>query len=580
MNTIMEVESKHPRWIEPVGVDLEKAEALAKALNVSLPLAQLLFRRDIGTFDAAKKFFRPSLGDLHDPFLMKDMDRAVERLMCAIEKKERIMIYGDYDVDGTTSVALVYSFLSTFHADLVYYIPDRYKEGYGVSLVGMHWAKEKDVQLIISLDCGIKSFAAINLCNELGMDFIVCDHHQPDEKALPPAYAILDAKRNDCEYPYKELSGCGVGFKLMTALCKKTGRPFEDLLPFMDLVVISIAADIVPITGENRVLAYHGLKQLNHSTRAGIQALIKVAGFKKELTISNVVFGLAPRINAAGRIDHAFGALELLLEKDDVLVIDRASQVDDLNSSRKDFDSRITEEALAMIEAEQQSNAKTTVLFKEDWHKGVIGIVASRCIEKYYRPTIILTESHGMATGSARSVRGFDLYEAISQCEELLEQFGGHRYAAGLTLKKENLPAFKIKFEQVVAATIKEHMLHASLELDEEIPISRITNKFFQIIEQMAPFGPGNMQPLFVVRGVKAKAVRLLKEQHLKFDVCCPDTGQSIAAIGFQLAEFYKGLEEGKCFDLCFQIQENEYLGKKTLQLLVKDIKFVRDLRA
>jgi single-stranded-DNA-specific exonuclease len=572
----MDVVSKYPRWIEPAAVDLEKSEALAKALNVSLPLAQVLFRRGICTYDEAKKFFRPSLSDLHDPFLMKDMDRAVDRLLRAIDRGERIMIYGDYDVDGTTSVALVYSFLSTLHDDLLYYIPDRYKEGYGVSHLGMRWAKEKGVNLIISLDCGIKSFEAIGLCNELGMDFIVCDHHKPDENALPPAYAVLDAKRSDCSYPYKELSGCGVGFKLLTALCQKTNRSFDLLKPFMDLVVISIAADIVPITGENRVLAYHGLKQLNTSTRAGIRALIKVAGFKKELNISNVVFGLAPRINAAGRIDHAFGALELLLEEDESVVVDRAHQVDDLNSSRKDFDQRITEEALAMIEAEGNgSTANTTVLFKSDWHKGVIGIVASRCIEKYYRPTIILTESHGMLTGSARSVRGFDLHEAISECEDLLEQFGGHMYAAGLTLKKENLVAFKQRFEQVVKASIEEHMLQASLEIDEEIPLSRVTEKFFQIVEQMAPFGPGNMQPVFVVRHVKAKAVRLLKEQHLKFEVCCPESGQSMAAIGFQMAEFYKGLDEGKKFDLCFQIQENDYLGKKTLQLLVKDIKFV-----
>ncbi|HSZ71974.1 MAG TPA: single-stranded-DNA-specific exonuclease RecJ [Cytophagaceae bacterium] len=575
MSQLMDVLSKFPRWIEPVGVDVQKAEVLAKELNISLTLAQLLFRRGIYTFEEAKKYFRPSLKDLHDPFLMKDMDRAVDRLIQALEKGERIMIYGDYDVDGTTSVALVYSFLSTIHPHLLYYIPDRYKEGYGVSLQGMHWAKEKGVNLIISLDCGIKSFAAIELCNEQGMDFIVCDHHKPDDKKLPPAHAVLDAKRNDCSYPYKELSGCGVGFKLLTALCQKTDRPFDQLVPYLDLVVISIAADIVPITGENRVLAYHGLKQLNASTRAGIRALVKIAGFKKDLNISNVVFGLAPRINAAGRIDHAFGALELLLEKEEALVMERANQVDDLNSSRKDFDQRITEEALAMIEAEGQLSAKTTVLFKEDWHKGVIGIVASRCIEKYYRPTVILTESQGMATGSARSVRGFDLHEAISQCEDLLEQFGGHMYAAGLTLKKENVPAFKARFEQVVSTSIQEHMLHASLEIDEEIPLSRITEKFFQIVEQMAPFGPGNMQPVFVVRRVKAKAVRLLKEQHLKFEVCCPETGQKIVAIGFQMAEFYKNIEEGKYFDLCFQIQENEYLGQKTLQLLVKDVKFV-----
>lgn len=579
MKLIMQAESKYPRWIEPAAVDLEKAEALAKELNLSLPLAQLLMRRGVHTFDEAKKFFRPSLTDLHDPFLMKDMDRAVQRILLAIQRNEKIMVYGDYDVDGTTSVALVYSFLSTFYDNLIYYIPDRYKEGYGVSLAGMYWAKEKNVNLIISLDCGIKSFAPIGLCNELGMDFIVCDHHKPDEDSLPPAYAVLDPKRKDCNYPYKELSGCGVGFKLLTALCERSNRPFEELTPFMDLVVISIAADIVPITGENRVLAYYGLKQLNVSSRVGIRALIEIAGFKKDLNIANVVFGLAPRINAAGRIDHAFGALELLLETDENQVKDLAMQVDDLNSSRKDFDSRITEEALAMIEEEGLKDAKTTVLFKEDWHKGVIGIVASRCIEKYYRPTVILTESNGLATGSARSVRGFDLHDAISQCEDLLEQFGGHMYAAGLTLKRENIPAFKERFEQVVAENIPEHLLQASLEVDEEIPLSRITNKFFQIVEQMAPFGPGNMQPVFLVKNVKAKAVRLLKEQHLKFDLCCPDTGINISAIGFQMPEFYMALDEGKNFDLCFQIQENEYLGKKTLQLLVKDIKFVEDLR-
>ncbi len=352
--------------------------------------------------------------------------------------------------------------------------------------------------------------------------------------------------------------------------------PFETLLPYLDLLVISIAADIVPITGENRILAFHGLKQLNATPRVGVAALMKVAGFKKELNISNVVFGLAPRINAAGRIDHAFGALELLLEKDSALAEDRAKAVDDLNSSRKDFDSSITEEAIVLIEGQTNFlTAKSTVLYKPDWHKGVIGIVASRCIEKYYRPTIVLTESNGMATGSARSVRGFDLHEAISQCEELLEQFGGHMYAAGLTLKIENIEPFKEKFEHVVSSQIEEHMLTPTIEIDGEIELSNITTNFFQVLEQMGPFGPGNLQPMFVLRNVKARAVRLLKEQHLKFEVCTSSNSRAIPAIGFQMPNFYAALNEGKPFDLCFQIQENDYLGKKTLQLSVKDIKFV-----
>ncbi len=576
MEETLGIVSKYPRWDVANRIDPSILQPLASQLNVSLPIAQLLYRRGIQDFDAAKKYFRPGLSDLHDPFLMKDMDRAVDRLIQAIDQNQRILVYGDYDVDGTTSVTLVYSFLSQYTQNLLYYIPDRYKEGYGVSLQGMEWAKQQGVDLIVSLDCGIKSFQAIALCNSLGMDFIVCDHHKPEVDQLPPAYAVLDPKRSDCDYPYKELSGCGVGFKLLTAFCKRKKITFEVLIPYLDLLVISIAADIVPITGENRVLAYHGLKQLNTAPRVGLAALIKVAGFNKELNISNVVFGLAPRINAAGRIDHAFGALELLLEQDETLAIDRAKAVDDLNSSRKDFDSSITEEAIALIESQENFlSAKTTVLFKSDWHKGVIGIVASRCIEKYYRPTVILTESHGLATGSARSVRGFDLHEAISQCEDLLEQFGGHMYAAGLTLKKENLLAFKEKFEKVVSAQIEDHMLEASLEVDGELVLNDIGQNFFQVLEQMAPFGPGNMQPVFVLRNVKAPAVRLLKEQHIKFEVCEGNQSRGLPAIGFQMAEFYKPLFDGKSFDLCFQIQENDYLGQKTLQLSVKDIKFV-----
>jgi single-stranded-DNA-specific exonuclease len=431
------------RWIIKQKPSEEQIEKLIADIHVSEPVAAMLLQRKVHSFEEAKNYFRPSLGLLHDPFLMKDMDKAVNRLVDAIYNHEKIVVYGDYDVDGTTSVTLFYGFLRTFYSNLLFYIPDRYKEGYGISQIGIDWAYEQGAALMVSLDCGIKSKELIKYAKDKGIDFIVCDHHRPDDN-LPEAYAVLDPKRNDCEYPYKELSGCGVGFKLLQGFCIQNSIPFEKLYPFMDLLAVSIAADIVPITGENRIMAHCGLHLLNTKPRPGLQALIDVAGFEKKLTISNVVFGLGPRINAAGRIAHAHAAVHLLLAHSKEEAEQYASEINVNNRDRQGFDTNITKEALNMIEMNALlKDSKTTVLYKNDWHKGVIGIVASRCIEKYHRPTIILTESHSKAAGSARSVPGFDVYDAIEECKDLLEQFGGHMYAAGLTLKIENIEAFQ-----------------------------------------------------------------------------------------------------------------------------------------
>ncbi|HEY8399612.1 MAG TPA: single-stranded-DNA-specific exonuclease RecJ, partial [Cytophagaceae bacterium] len=444
------------RWDFKAIPDDESIKQLSEAINVNPSLATILIQRNIKTFDEAKSFFRPSLAELHDPFLMEDMVVAVSRIEKAIQRREKILIYGDYDVDGTTAVSLVYSFLKNVYPAIEYYIPDRYKEGYGISYKGIDYASKNHFSLIISLDCGIKSTEHIKYAKERSIDFIICDHHTPGQE-LPEAVAVLDPKRKDCNYPYKELSGCGVGFKLMEAFARKNNIPSSELLPFLDLVAISICSDIVPITGENRILTYYGLQQINKNPRPGVKALIGVSGLKKELDVTNVVFGLGPRINAAGRIAHANAAVQLLTCENTEEAEQWAKNIDDKNLTRKDFDSSITEEAIQMIEQDELLlQARSTVLFKKDWHKGVIGIVASRCIEKYYRPTVILTESNNYATGSARSVDGFDLYEAISRCSDLLEQFGGHMYAAGLTLKKENIPAFAEKFESVVRELITE----------------------------------------------------------------------------------------------------------------------------
>ncbi len=562
------------RWIINEDFDDEAVQSLQQELSINETLAKILNQKGIETFNEARTFFRPSLDQMHDPFLMKDMDKAVNRLTEAIGNDEKILIYGDYDVDGTTSVATFYGFLSQFYNKLEYYIPDRYKEGYGVSEEGVRYAAANGHSLIVTLDCGIKALEKVALAAELGIDVIICDHHTPGEE-LPPAYAILDPKRTDCSYPYKELSGCGVGFKLLHGFCIQSSIDLNKLLDYLDLLAVSIASDIVPITGENRVMAYFGLKKLNHSPRPGLKALIDLSKGTKNLTISGVVFGIGPRINAAGRMDHAGAAVELLLAKNEEDANILADTVNTKNDARRDFDSSITEEAIEMIRKnEEQVATKSTVLYKEDWHKGVIGIVASRCIEKFYRPTVILTESNDMVTGSARSVDGFDVYAAISECSELLDQFGGHMYAAGVTMPIENVDAFRSKFEEVVSKHITTDQLIPSLKIDAKINLADINQKFYNIISQMAPFGPRNMQPVFVAENVQGTNVKLLKDQHLKFTAKQEGTNVAYDAIGFGLGDYYDLVNCGMKFHLAFTIEENDFRGHKNLQLFVKDIKF------
>ncbi|MDQ1086959.1 single-stranded-DNA-specific exonuclease RecJ [Siphonobacter sp. SORGH_AS_1065] len=554
--------------------DKQTVESLAQAINVNSFLATLLWQRNIREFDSAKSFFRPQLSELHDPMLMKDMDRAVERLTLALNRGEKILIYGDYDVDGTTSVALFYGYLKTFYDHLEFYIPDRYKEGYGVQKPGITYAAENGFTLIVTLDCGIKSVDLVAEAKNLGIDFIICDHHRPGE-VIPEAEAVLDPKRVDCPYPFKELTGCGVGFKLLQAYNQYHQIPTEGLFEYLDLLAISIAADIVPITGENRILAHYGLKQLNAAPRTGLRTLIKSASLKPPLDITNVVFGISPRINAAGRIKHAYDAVNLLLCEDENEAEEFARIINTHNTDRRQFDTRITQEALTMIETDDWlKSAKSTVLFKNDWNKGVVGIVASRCIEQYYRPTIILTESNEKAAGSARSVPGFDVYEAIEACSDLLEQYGGHMYAAGLTLKVENVPAFQRRFEEVVSRKIQEEHLSPLVDVDMKLPLSAISDKFYGIISQMGPFGPENMTPVFVAEQVQLYGTpRILKEKHLKMDVR-QSGSQIFSCIGFGMAHFYEKLLTGRPFDLCYQVEINEFQGKRTLQLQIKDIKF------
>ena len=566
------------RWSYKSIPNSETVNDLAQSLTIDKSLASMLVQRGITAFDEARDFFRPKLEQLHDPFLMADMQKAVERLTEAIENGEKIMVYGDYDVDGTTAVALVYGFLSTFYSNLEYYNPDRYEEGYGVSVKGIEWASEQGVSLIVCLDCGIKAQDKVTLAKEkFNIDFIICDHHEPDE-TLPNAVAVLDPKRKDCQYPYKELTGNGVGFKLLQAYCTHTEIPIDNLYDFLDLCVVSIASDIVPITGENRVLAFYGLKKLNENPRTGLKALKEVAGFNALMTIENVVFILGPRINAAGRIKHAKAAVQLLLSNDYDEAIEFAHEIQKHNSERKTFDSRITEEALAMIEGDEWllNSAKSTVLYQEDWHKGVIGIVASRCIEKYYRPTIILTKSHEKAAGSARSVAGFDLYNAIEKCSNLLEQFGGHTHAAGMTLPIENIEAFRLAFDKIVSENITEEQLIPAINIDLKIKLAEISTKFYRIMNQMAPFGPENMQPIFATENLTLKyAPRVMKEKHLKLELFEEETGAILTAIGFGMVEeHFAKLNETKYFSVAYQVDENIFNNKTSLQLMIKDIKY------
>lgn len=551
--------------------DTKVVSSLQESLGVAPIIATLLAQRGINTFEEAKQFFRPQLSDLNDPFLMKDMDLAVNRLHTAISGNEKVLVYGDYDVDGTTAVSLMYLFLKNKCSHVEYYIPDRYEEGYGVSYKGIDYAKSNGFTLIVCLDCGIKAVEKVAYAKDQGIDFIICDHHRPGEK-LPSAVAVLDPKRMDCNYPFKELCGCGVGFKLAQAYHQYFNLPFEDLIPLLDLVVVSIAADIVPIIDENRVLAFYGLEQLNSNPRIGLKALMTVANRKEIFNISDVVFGLAPRINAAGRIEHGNKAVELLVQEDFSQAKVKAEYIDKHNLTRKELDQNITKEALEKI----VPNAKTTVVFSEKWHKGVVGIVASRLIETHYRPTIVLTESHGKLTGSARSVSGFDVYNAIDSCSNLLEQFGGHKYAAGLTLKKENLEAFIKQFEQVVSETITSEMLTPKISIDLEMSIADINKKTFRIIEQMAPFGPANSRPVFMVKGMIDNGTgRLIGQEknHLKLALTDSDNSKTLDGIGFGMSDRFPMVQDKQSFDVCFVMDLNEWNGTTNLQLRIKDLR-------
>ncbi|SMO59394.1 single-stranded-DNA-specific exonuclease RecJ [Solitalea koreensis] len=561
------------RWIEHSDYDPQVVEQLETELNVSPVISKLLYKRGIFDFEEARKFFRPSIDHLHDPFLMKDMEKAIHRIEQAIRNREKILIYGDYDVDGTTSVSLVFSYFRKIHSLIDYYIPDRYKEGYGISTQGIDWAAEHGFSLIIALDCGIKSVDKVDYALEKNIDFIICDHHLPGDE-IPRAAAVLDPKRVDCEYPYKELSGCGIGFKLAQAFSQKNNMPFEDLEQYLDLTVVSISSDIVPITGENRTLAFFGLKRLNENPCAGIKALIDLSSSREDITVTDIVFQIGPRINAAGRIDDAKHAVHLLISSTDELATEQGLIVNSKNTERKEVDSTITTEAMAMMEnIPEMSSRRSTVLFSPKWHKGVIGIVASRLIEKYYRPTIVLTESNGMATGSARSVNGFDIHQAISSCSDLLEQFGGHKYAAGLTISLDNVDAFIERFEQVVSSTIEDCSLSQQIEIDEFIKLSDISPKLIRIIKQFAPFGPQNMKPVFASRNVWCKYdPQIVGNNHLKFSVQQSD-GHTFECIGFGLGEHYQRIRKGIPFDMCYTIEENTWNGKTTIQLSVKDIK-------
>ncbi|MCK6618430.1 MAG: single-stranded-DNA-specific exonuclease RecJ [Cyclobacteriaceae bacterium] len=549
-------------------------QSLGRALNLNPYLTTILLQRGISTVQEAKDFFRPSLEALPDPFLMRDMDQAVGRLRKAIDANEKILIYGDYDVDGTTAVALVYNYLSEFYTRCEIYIPDRNKEGYGISRAGVEYAGENNFTLIIALDCGIKAEDMVLLANNRGIDFIICDHHLPDEN-IPHAIAVLDPKRNDCNYPFKELSGCGLGFKLIQAFARRYGDE-KKVFQYLDLVAVSIASDIVPITGENRILSYYGIKKLNENPLPGLKALKEVSSPKHELDVSSIVFTLGPRINAAGRVAHASAAVELLIAKTDAQAAERAQYVDSKNDLRREFDLSITEEALAMIEEnETYRTGYSTVLFKESWHKGVIGIVAARCIEKFYRPTVILTESNGKITGSARSVNGFDLYRAIEQCSDLLEKFGGHKYAAGLTLEKQNLEAFRQRFEEVVSSQITNDQLSPIIEIDVPVKFDAITPRFLNILKQMAPFGPGNHKPVFEARNVFVfNALTNYKDRHLRFLAKQDGNDNILQAVAFDLADHYNRLATGERFNMAFTVEENIYNGNASIQLRIKDVKF------
>jgi len=561
------------RW-NILTADETQVQQLSASLNINPTLCRMLVQRGINTFDKAKQYFRPQLSQLHDPWLMKDMDKAVNRIVQAFEQTEKILVFGDYDVDGTTSVACMYQFLCKLYdpEKLDFYIPHRYREGYGVSKMGIDFAKENGFSLIISLDCGIKSVELIAYAKTIGIDFIICDHHLPDHE-LPDAYAILNPKQPDCPYPYKELCGCGVGFKLITALATHFSIDESHYLCYLDLVATAIAADIVPMTGENRILAWYGMEKINSAPNPGIKALIKLGGITHTLTITNVVFVIAPRVNAAGRMDDARKAVLLFIEPDEQKAMEFAAMLHSDNTDRKEADSSITAEALELIQSDPvMINRKTTVLCKEHWHKGVVGIVASRLTENYYRPTVVLTRSGDILAGSARSVPGFNLYEAIHACREYLLGYGGHFAAAGLSLAPEQLDAFSAKFESVVANSIDEQLLIPVINIDAEIDFASISNSVYQIICQMEPFGPENMRPVFIAKKVKDTGYsKIVKELHIRFVL--KQGNHSITGIGFNMHDKFQLLQQQKPVDIVFTIDENEWQGKTSLQLKIIDIR-------
>lgn len=564
-------------WVVKEKGDSVVARQLADSLHVSPSLSNLMVQRGIKSPAEAEAFFRPSLDYLHDPFLMKDMNVAVDRISSAISKNEKILVYGDYDVDGTTAVALMYSFLKQQYSNVLYYIPDRYKEGYGVSLIGLDYAYENNCKLVITLDCGIKAGEKVKYARSKGLDVIICDHHYPGDE-IPKAVAVLDPKQSSCSYPYKDLSGCGVGFKLIQAYSRVQGIPFSEIINYLDLVAVSIASDIVPITGENRVLTYFGLKQLNESPRTGLREIIRESEVHKELTVEDVVFRIGPKINAAGRMESGGKAVELLVSNETKIAAEISREISSFNTERRSIDRIITTEAMRMIAEDQRNaNAKTTVLYNPTWRKGVIGIVASRLIETYYRPTVILTESNGFATGSARSVQEYDLYQAIEACSDLLESFGGHMFAAGLTLRKENIDAFRQRFEEHVNNTITEEQLVPRIYIDSELVFSEISDEFHNGLSLFQPFGPENMSPVFVSRNVFDSGTGKMvgsSGEHLKLDLCQESTGtRTFPAIAFSQANHFEHIKSGKPFDICYSLEINEFRGMKSLQLNIKDIK-------
>jgi single-stranded-DNA-specific exonuclease len=557
------------RW-NILATDPAEVSALQASLGISEVMCQILVQRGIKTYEAARAFFRPSLSALHDPWLMKDMDRAVDRIMWA-RGREKVLVFGDYDVDGTTAVACLYHFLSQhFEPGMVdFYIPHRYREGYGISKQGIDYAHINGFALVIALDCGIKSIDLIDYAASLGIDFIVCDHHLPDPE-LPKAVAILNPKQQDCPYPYKELCGCGVGFKLITALCRPLGVGEEEALSYLDLVATAIAADIVPVDGENRVLSFYGLKKANESPNNGISALIHLSGLQKGLKMNNLVFMIAPRVNAAGRMDDARKVVHLFTATTQAAALSYASQLQSDNTDRKEMDLNMTEEALALLEQSDSSDRKSTVLYQSHWHKGVVGIVASRLIERYYRPTVVLTLSGEIVAGSARSVNGFNVYEAIHACREFLLGYGGHFAAAGVTLLPGQVDAFRNKFEETVAATIQPQSLTPELIIDAELLLDAIRPSFYNIQEQMQPFGPANTQPVFVARRLRDVGSRIVKEQHVRFSL--EQGGARVDGIGFGLAHKFHLLQTGKPVDVVFTVEENEWNNQKSLQLKVIDL--------